>query len=358
MAATLAGAWAREGWEVTVIPTFLGVAPVHYSLDQGVALRPLRDEMATSSCGLLPRSVLKLWVLRRMVRRLSPDVIVSFLTNVNVTAIVALRGMGIPLIVSERIDPAGRIECSWILRAAQRLLYQFADSVVVQTRTAEAAYRKILIRAPRMVVIPNPLPRRLHESSVRSVAETHGGQIVSMGRLTSQKGFDHLIRAFGLALRDCPEWTLGIWGEGPLRSELEALVEAEGLGARVQFCGRTTDPWRELAKAQIFVLSSQYEGFPNVMMEAMALGVPCVAYDCPSGPRDLADGGCALLVPSGDVRALAETVSLLAGNSQRRHALGSHGAVTVRERFSESAVMQRWRALIAAVRSCNLEPGV
>ena len=116
-----------------------------------------------------------------------------------------------------------------------------------------------------------------------------------MGRLTAEKGYAKLIEAFGCAFGEDPAWQLRIWGDGPLRTDLQSVVDRLQLAERVQLCGLTSQPWAALAAGQIFVLSSEYEGFPNAMLEAMALGLPCIAFDCPSGARELADGGRAAL---------------------------------------------------------------
>ena len=113
-----------------------------------------------------------------------------------------------------------------------------------------------------------------------------------------------------------------------------------------RIAGVTPEPWSALAAAQMFVLSSDYEGFPNVMLEALALGVACVSFDCPSGPRDLASAGTsAVLVPPGEVSALAQALQTLAADRKRRLALGTSGAEFVRQRFSEASVVARWDRL-------------
>ncbi|HEY0687129.1 MAG TPA: glycosyltransferase family 4 protein [Steroidobacter sp.] len=340
VAATLGNAWARSGAEVVIVPTFLGDHRSAYPLEPGVRIVWLSDRM--NSGGFIG----KLRALRGLVRELEPEIVISFLTNVNVVALLALAGVRVPLVISERVDPAASVEMSWVLRLARRALYQFADALVVQTNEAAMRYRALLVRPPPTIVIPNPLPASLDASSTRAApAASGGGQLTAMGRLTSQKQFDLLIHAFSKAFATEQTWTLSIWGEGPLRHRLQQLIDELGLNGRVQLCGSTTQPWAVLASAQMFVLSSAYEGFPNAMLEAMALGLPCVAFDCPSGPRDLAAGDVALLVPPQDVDALARTMKALAQDSERRLELGRAAAESVRSRFSEAAVLAQWQKI-------------
>lgn len=353
VATTLANAWAAAGAHVVLVPTFLGEIRGEYPLSAAVRLSPLRDWMPPGRVDFIS----KLRALRALVRSVAPDVVVSFLTNVNVVAILALLGLRIPVIVSERVDPAAKVELHWSLRLARRMLYQFAATLVVQTTDAAERYGKLLMRPPPIAVIPNPLPEALHLSTARAARlDASGGQVTAMGRLTPQKQFDLLIQAFATAFDRDSSWTLNIWGEGPLQAELQALIDKLGMSGRVRLCGFTEQPWVQLAGAQIFVLSSAYEGFPNAMLEAMALGLPCVAFDCPSGPGDLAAGEAAVLVSPGDVNGLAAALGSLARDPDRRLQLGRAAAASVRSRFSQAAVISHWDMVFASLRNVTRRP--
>jgi glycosyltransferase involved in cell wall biosynthesis len=171
-----------------------------------------------------------------------------------------------------------------------------------------------------------------------------------MGRLMPVKRFAALIKAFTTLAGDFPEWDLYIWGEGPLRSELASAVQSAGMEARVFLPGRTNAPWEELAAADVFVLASEVEGFPNVLLEAMALGIACVTVDCPSGPREISrDGEDALLVPLGDDTALAAAMAQLMADPVLRDVLGKHAAASVRDRYALPEVLHQWDGLMAGV---------
>lgn len=351
VAATLANAWASRGTEVWLVPTYLGSRTIKYALRDEVELTFLADRMESMHAGRWRWGLHKAQALRNLVVELQPDVVVSFLSNVNVLAILALAGVHVPLVISERTDPASGRELHWMLHLMRHLLYQFATRLVVQTPSARDRYRERILRMPPTDVIPNPLSAELERMQVRADHPVRGGTIIAMGRLTPSKGFDILIRAFGREFGSRPEWRLSIWGEGPLRESLGALIRDLGLTDRVYLKGSTTEPWMELARGQIFALPSAYEGFPNAMLEAMALGMPVVAYDCPSGPRELAAGGsAAVVIALGDEQALGRELLRLANDVTARRELGGRAAAHVRTAYSESSVLARWdETLDAAV---------
>src|ERR1700733_4389767 len=181
-------------------------------------------------------------------------------------------------------------------------------------------------------------PPRSHANTKR--------QLAAMGRLDYQKGFDLLIDAFARAAEGQPDWSLVILGEGPERRRLEEQIHTRGLEPRVQLLGWVSDPSRVLRDCDAFVLSSRYEGFPNALLEAMALGLPAVAVDCPSGPADIirseVDG---LLVPLGSVPALTTALRRLMCDEKLRHRLGRE-AVQVVGRFSSERYYARWEAVL------------
>jgi glycosyltransferase involved in cell wall biosynthesis len=342
----MANAWSQEGREVWLVSTYLGERADGYPLHPGVSKVYLADSLHHKGGGGF--TVLrKAQALRSLVRKIGPDVVVSFLTNVNILAILALMKLRIPLIVSERVDPAAEVELNRLLRWARAVLYPVADAIVVQTDAAARQYGLLLRSAARIDVIHNPLPRELDAWPVRARQKDRGGCVIAMGRLASQKGFAGLIKAYGEALGQDDSWRLQIWGDGPLRRELAALIDELHLEHCVRLCGPTGEPWTVLAEAQIFVLSSRYEGFPNALLEAMAVGLPCIACDCPSGPRELADGGAAaIIIPPDDVAKLAGALRDLAASRETRQLLGARAATSVRQRFAEHMAMRAWDQLI------------
>jgi glycosyltransferase involved in cell wall biosynthesis len=161
---------------------------------------------------------------------------------------------------------------------------------------------------------------------------------------------------FAALADEFPDWDLCIWGDGPQRDALEALVADRRLGDRVTLAGSTQRIWAEMANAHAFALTSRFEGLPMAMMEAMAIGLPCVAFDCPSGPRELTrDGEDGVLVPPGDTSGFIEALRKVMSDAQLRESLGARAAASVRARYSIAHVLARWDQLFA---QCALKRGV
>jgi glycosyltransferase involved in cell wall biosynthesis len=280
-------------------------------------------------------------LIRRAVRAFGPAVVVSFVDRMNVNTLVALLGTGIPVIVSERTDPRRhRIGTAWEI--ARRLLYPTAARVVVQTESV-ATWARRLVPADRVRVIPNfvrDLPTAPDAASREPLS------LLAVGRLGQEKGFDVLLRAFAASGAAARGARLTILGEGPERGALAKLAGELEISQAVEMPGVVKDPERWMTRCSVFVLSSRYEGFPNVLLEAMAMGCPVIATDCDSGPREIVrseENG--LLVPPEDVGALAAAIRRFLGDAELRQRLGG-AALAVRQRFAKDAILRQWYELI------------
>ncbi|HWL51007.1 MAG TPA: glycosyltransferase family 4 protein [Chthoniobacteraceae bacterium] len=339
--AMIANHWAGEGREVTLLTLDDGSTPPFHSVDCRVACRPLGIAGVSGHPGQsIINNLLRICRLRAALKEADPEVVISFMSSVNVITLLAMAGTGIPVVVSERVDPrfhpVGR---AW--EVLRRLTYRSASRIVVQSHAVREFFPVPLRR--RAVVIPNPVAKCAVQQE--SLPHRPGRTLVAMGRLEAQKGFDLLLRAFrALAVRH-PQWRLEIYGEGSLRKELEAGIRGSGLQEQVFLCGMTRQPMAIFRRADLFVLPSRYEGFPNVLCEAMACGVAVVSFDCPSGPRDILRHGVdGLLVPPEDVEALGNAIDRLMRNDAERRRLAARGR-EVTERFSPEKIMGQWLTL-------------
>jgi glycosyltransferase involved in cell wall biosynthesis len=221
----------------------------------------------------------------------------------------------------------------WARVLPMRLMYRWADRVIAVSRgVAEDTLRITGLPPERVEVIRNPVITPLLRDQARADCDhpwlTKPGcpVVLAAGRLTRQKDFATLIRAFA-RLRQGRPCRLIILGDGALRGELERLAAALGIAADLDMPGFTPNPYAFMARADLFVLSSAWEGSPNVLTEALALGTPVVATDCPSGPREILDGGrIAPLVPVGDHQALAAAMGTVLGAPPAREGLRAAAA--------------------------------
>lgn len=345
---TMANYWAERGEEVTVL-TFDHGDLTFYPLHLRVRQLPLRLAAESSNLwqGLL-RNLRRIRVLRVAIRASIPDIVISFMDKVNVLTLLASGGLRRPVVVSERIDPSRyNIGGSWNL--LRRLTYPRASALVCQSPTTLASFD--FLPTSKKHVIPNPvMPPSAPLNNVESLQSFEAKYfIVAMGRLVEQKGFDMLLSAFNTLSAKHPDWFLMVLGEGPLRRLLERQIETLGLKSRVRLCGPIRDPSSVLRRADLFVLSSRFEGFPNALLEAMAAGLPVVSFDCPSGPRDIIrDGVDGLLVPPENVIALASALDRLMGNSAERERLAKR-APEVLKRFGLDEVMGKWDELFGRI---------
>lgn len=352
VAVNLADHWANKGWDVTVV-TLASEAMDFYELTPAVKRVALNlpggnGKLLPAIAANLPRII----ALRKILRRIKPEVALAIMLTPNILLSLAAHGdKELVAVGSEHLHPpALPMAKHWeFLRS-----YFYGRLNAVAALTSESSHWLSLnTRARKVCVIPNhiPFPFSNQEPILDNhIVPTERRILLAVGRLCDQKGFDLLIRVFGRLSIRFPDWILVILGEGPDREALEAQVRATGLIDRVLMPGRAGNMVDWYEAADLFVMSSRYEGFGNTLLEAMAHGVPAVSFDCDTGPRDIirneVDG---LIVPNGDLDAMETSLARLIDDENLRHRLGER-AIEVRERFSADKVAHLWEQLFRDAR--------
>lgn len=342
----LADYLSRRGYQVTLLTIRSDIADF-YPIPKNVT-RIFADPQAARSHRWfnLPMQWQRNNALRSSLLSTYPDLVVSFSDTTNIFVLQVMAGSDVPIVVSERTDPRFH-PIGWRWELLRSVYYPTAKKVVFQTE-ATCQWAKQKWPCWDTISIPNPIaPPPAHLPVRSNLLDSSKKTVVAMGRLHPVKGFNLLLDAFSLIAEPFPDWQLVILGEGDLRSELAGQIEQLNLSERVSLPGAVSEPTSVLKYADLFVLSSHYEGFPNALLEAMACGLPVVSFDCPSGPaeiiRDCIDG---VLVPPRDVQALSTAMADLMSNELERQNLGTK-ATKVVQRFSVEKLINQWQKVIS-----------
>ncbi len=314
VASLLANDWCRE--RRVIVVTYFNTLPF-FAVDPRIEILCLGFQPNRPALGRVLDVVRAAQRFRRIIKRLRPTFVLSFMNKYNAFCLMALRGMRIPVIVSERGSPTEVLPRVRV--AARDMLYPSAAGLICQTG---AGYDFITAqtRVRAAIVIPNPV-RRVIDPAERKPEKI----ILAVGRFIESKGFDQLVAA--VAAMSVAGWRLILCGDGPLRTALEQQARRLGIEGGVEFPGLVGDLAPYYRRAGIFAFSSLHEGFPNALAEAMVSGLPCVSYDCPTGPSDLIeDGESGLLIPVGDVAAMTAALDQLAVDRDFAERLGTQAA--------------------------------
>jgi len=336
VASLLCNQWVRQGHSVNMVTLQSIEEEVCYPLDERIVCKHL-DLMRPSLSFLetVINNLIRILSLSRALRQTRPDVVVSFLTEMNVNAIIASRMAGVPIVVSERIHPQFH-RVGWFREMLRKFTYPKANCVVVQTRDIQRWFtEKIGIKTELM---PNPVD--LVQFSSSELPSTK--RIVSVGRLVDQKAHEVQIKAFSLVAGRYPDWTLHIYGEGDMCGRLLKLIEELGLEGRVYLEGRTDKVADVLRQSEIYAHSARYEGFPNAIVEACAVGRCVVATNAPGATGELvSDMRAGILSPVDDVPAFANNLDTFLASKAMRHSYGQNAKSAV-EALDVDAIAARW----------------
>ena len=327
----LANDYCRRGWDTDIV-MLLG-NDLFYRLEPGVRL----VDLSGGGGSYLKRAPYWLKEVRGYLKKEKPDRVVSFIGRINALVLTAALGMKIPVVVSERNDPRHDGRGKYMLAYCDAL-YRTARAVVFQTKAEQECFSHAV--KDRGVIIPNPV-------SVEGAArrEQEGFHVVTAGRLAPQKNQAMLIDAMEIVRREIPEAKCTIYGEGELRQALERYVREKGMKDTVSLPGHALDIHERIADASVFVLTSEYEGLPNALIEAMMLGIPCITTDYPGAEEVMENGVTGLIVPRGDAGALAGKLIELARNRAMGNTLGKNARQEA-ERYRAGNVIAQWRTVI------------
>ena len=333
MTAVIANALAKRGYRVLILSLWdrTSVFPLHADI--------VHDALFETRPSFKRQYLATVAGIRRFVRQHSIDVLIEVDTMLTLFTLPATVGLKVRRIAWEHCHfdedlgkPARKM--------ARVLAARVSSVVVVLTERDRARWIEALRPRCNVVALPNPLPFPMPDAPARRDSQT----VLAVGRLTRSKGFDVLIEAWEKVARTAPDWRLVIIGEGEERRPLESLRNRLGLQTSVSLPGVRGDITSAYANAAIFCLSSRYEGFGLVLIEAMAYGLPIISTACPQGPRELLGPGDAIMVPVEDAEGLAEALLTLMDSPSTADSLAACGRQTARA-YEIAHIMDRWITL-------------
>lgn len=361
VAATLANYWTQKKWDITIV-TLASQNLDFYTLDP--AVRRISLDLAGDSVGVLDalrKNVRRVIALRQFLKQQRPDVVMSMMSTPNVLLAFASLGIrNLHTIGTEHCYPP-HLPLGTIWNVLRSRMYGRLSAVVALTQEC-ADWINTHSSAKRIPIIPNaacwPLPVKLPIIAPTSLCPSERKVLLAVGRLTKQKNFEVLINVFSKLALKHPTWDLVILGEGPERPRLEAQIKDAACGARIFMPGIAGNVGEWYTRADLYVMSSRFEGFPNVLAEALAHGLPAVSFDCDTGPRDIIRHGLdGLLVQAGNAPDLQAALDRVMGDSHLRQEMATR-AVDARDRFSIEKIVGMWEDLFNTLSDSERVPEV
>jgi len=310
---------------------------VMYSLDEKVKIVPIGRKSTNKAIDRL----LRYHAIRKLVVHNKPDVVLTMPEDTGIYAILALVGTGIPVYVSERNNPWVMPDVK-ITRLLRKVAYPFAKGIVFQTEMAKSFFSPYIQK--KGIVLQNPV-------DASRIPEPYTGErkkvFAAVGRLEPQKNFTMLIKAFSKFYKEEKDYKLVIYGEGRERRSIENLIRELHLENTVLLPGRNKDVLNCIRDCAAFILSSDYEGMPNALIEAMCMGMPVISTDCPSGgPRELINNGeNGLLVQVNDVEDMVKAMKKIIINNEE---FGKN-AFLMGQKLTNPNIFDEWRAELFGV---------
>ena len=331
--ANIANYMVAKGNEITIL-TMTDIKET-YKIDKRIRIVPLILQKERKN--IIYNYYLRYKKLGNYIQKSKQDCYIVMLPITIILMLLQRNKITAKVIVSERNDPS---KYNIIEKFFMQILKGRADAWVFQTEEAARWYQL----KKDTYIIPNAINPIFLEKRIETAKEK---TIVTVGRLTKQKNTALIIKAFVLLSQEFPDYQLFIYGEGELLSKCERLVADNGIADKVRFCGYVSDIENKIAKASLFVLGSNYEGIPNALIEAMALGVPCISTNCPvGGPRSVIKNNVnGMLVECGDIKGMYQAMKKVLSDNNFALML-SKNAISVRESLNPKVIYNKWELII------------
>lgn len=327
----LANSFCQKGYEVEIV--CINKHLVFYPIDEKVKVWFAEDEVKSLSI------LKKMMWLRKHINSEKPDVVIAFMLEVYCVTLASLIGVSVPVISSERIDPHFFGRAKGLLRW---LLLRRTTHLVVQTVRIKDFYSAKL--QSRTTIIPNPVTDKVFSLTPTLKQK----RIIAVGRLAYQKNYPMMFRAFAKVHHDFPDWQLVVYGNGPQKDEIRGVIERLGMEGHIILAGKSDHVVEEMNKSSLFVMSSDYEGMSNALLEAVCVGLPVISTDV-SGARDLiTEGVNGYIVPVGNERALTLALSSMLSSPEKMDEMGRQSKALA-PRFREEQIVGQWEELIKKV---------
>ncbi len=320
--------YVKNGWDVSILVLFSGL--------EGYSINPsIKIIDRTSAKPSRLRFFECIRIARHTIRDEKPDVILSFLVSICLIMGFACIGLKSKLICCERNDPA-KTKRSWLYRVIINVIYSKCSKTVLQTKRAYDYFPQKVRN--NSIIIPNPVKVEVKCSSSKN-------RFVALGRLTKQKNHSLLIDAFSLVHEKHPDWTLDIYGDGILENDIRNKIKRMNLTEYVHLMGNVKDVHNKISDASCFVLSSDYEGLSNALIEAMQMGMCCISTNCAGSDDAIENGKNGILVPVGNLKALSEAMMFVIENPDERKSMAAKAAQTSVS-YGVDNVIDRWKEVI------------
>jgi len=335
----IANELSKNGYKVHILSIKNGESPF-YDLESSIEISSLHLEGKSSNFS----SVLTIKRLRKYLKLNYIELIIDVDIILSFFSIPATVGMSTEVISWEHFHYF--INTGGIIQRAKRrigrlLAARFSKYIVTLTEKDRQQYKRHMRLDRRLIAINNPIT-----IDHKDRADLQTKTVLAIGRLAHQKGFDQLLRSWQKVTKECPDWTLRIVGSGPDEEQLKKLSYRLAIAETLEFVPESKNIERHFLEASIFVMSSRFEGFPLVLLEAKSFGLPIVSFDCKCGPSDIViDRVDGILVEEGNVSSLADEIVGLIRNETKRACLGS--AAFGDKRFSIENIMPLWRQILS-----------